>query len=130
VGHLDDNNFEAYRMQYILMIYRDEVAWRALSFAEQNAMEAACLAYEQAQRERGRLITATDLLDEGMPITIRLINNQPMLTDNLSQKPNEHLTCLIFIEARDLNEAIQVAMTLPQARIGAIEVRSLKETRS
>jgi hypothetical protein len=36
---------------------------------------------------------------------------------------NEQLGGFVFIEARDLNEAIQVAGSLPVAAVGSIEVR-------
>jgi hypothetical protein len=38
---------------------------------------------------------------------------------------SEQLTGIFVISARDLNEAIQVAAGMPQARAGPIEVRPL-----
>ncbi len=39
----------------------------------------------------------------------------------------EQLAGFYLIEARDLNEAIQVASKIPPARLGSVEVRPIRE---
>ena len=46
-----------------------------------------------------------------------------------SPRPKEQLGGFILIEARDLNEAMQVASKIPMARHGSIEVRPIREIR-
>jgi hypothetical protein len=46
-------------------------------------------------------------------------------TDGPFAETKEHLGGYILIEARDLNEAIQIAAKIPMARIGTIEVRPI-----
>ncbi len=43
--------------------------------------------------------------------------------------PAEQLGGFVLIEARDLNEAIQIAGRIPSARIGSIEVRPVIDLR-
>ena len=50
-------------------------------------------------------------------------------TDGPFAETKEQLGGFILIEARDLNEAIQVASRIPLARRGSIEVRPIKELR-
>jgi hypothetical protein len=54
-------------------------------------------------------------------ITVQVVNGMTSLAE-LQDQP-EPLIRLFFIQARDLNEAIQVAARMPQARMGVIEVR-------
>jgi len=50
-------------------------------------------------------------------------------TDGPFAETKEQLGGFILIEARDLNEAIQVAAKIPLARRGSIEVRPIRELR-
>jgi hypothetical protein len=49
------------------------------------------------------------------------------ITDGPFAETNEQIGGFILIEARDLNEAIQLASHIPGGRLGAIEVRPVKE---
>jgi hypothetical protein len=49
------------------------------------------------------------------------------LADGPAAEARGQLIRLYFVNARDLNEAIRVAATMPQARSGPIEIRSLAE---
>jgi hypothetical protein len=49
------------------------------------------------------------------------------VTDGPFAETKEQLGGFYLIEARDLNEAIQVASKIPSARTGSIEVRPVKE---
>ena len=59
--------------------------------------------------------------------TVRVRNGKASVIDGPLAKTKEQLTGLFFIDARDLNEAIQVASQMPQARRGPIEVRPMME---
>jgi hypothetical protein len=48
------------------------------------------------------------------------------VTDGPFAETKEFLSGFIKIEARDLNEAIQVAGAIPLARVGTIEVRPVE----
>jgi hypothetical protein len=48
-------------------------------------------------------------------------------TDGPFAETKEQLGGFFLIEARDLNDAIQVASRWPSARIGSIEVRPIEE---
>jgi hypothetical protein len=44
-------------------------------------------------------------------------------TDGPFAETTEQLAGFVFIEARDLNEAIEIAGRMPMAKVGSIEVR-------
>jgi hypothetical protein len=49
-------------------------------------------------------------------------------TDGPFAETKEQLGGYFLVEARDLNEAIQIAARIPGARIGSIEVRPVAES--
>jgi hypothetical protein len=51
------------------------------------------------------------------------------VTDGPFAETKEQLAGFYLVEARDLNEAIQLASKLPPARVGSIEVRPIRELR-
>jgi hypothetical protein len=60
---------------------------------------------------------------------VRVRNGGISTTDGPFAETKEHLGGFILIEARDLNEAIQVAAGIPLAKLGSVEVRPIKELR-
>jgi hypothetical protein len=54
-------------------------------------------------------------------------NGKISTTDGPFTETKEQLGGFILIEARDLNDAIQVAAKIPLARFGSIEVRPIWE---
>ena len=59
--------------------------------------------------------------------TVRLRNGKVSITDGPFAETNEQIGGFILIEAKDLNEAIQIASKIPVIRLGAIEVRPIME---
>jgi hypothetical protein len=110
-------------MKYVLLAYRDEKQWAALSAAERDAFESACLAHEQELRQSGRLVAVKGLQSSSTALTVRIVNSQVTLTGGPVNGPPGELIRLFFIRTRDLNEAIRVASKMPQAFTGPIEVR-------
>jgi hypothetical protein len=54
-------------------------------------------------------------------------NGQTAVTDGPFAETKEALAGFYMIEARDLNEAIQIASKIPPAKYGSIEVRPARE---
>ena len=59
--------------------------------------------------------------------TVRVRNGRTSTTDGPFAETKEQLGGYYLIEAKDLNEAIQVASRIPSAKLGAIEVRPVRE---
>ena len=58
---------------------------------------------------------------------MRVRDGKVSATDGPFAETNEQLGGYYLIEARDLNDAIQVASRIPSARMGSIEVRPIME---
>jgi hypothetical protein len=59
--------------------------------------------------------------------TVRVRNGKISTTDGPFAETKEQLGGYYLIEARDLNDAIQVAAKIPSARLGSVEVRPIME---
>ena len=64
-----------------------------------------------------------------MATTVRVRNGKLSMTDGPFAETKEQFGGFFLINARDLNEAIQVASRFPSARIGSMEVRPVMELR-
>lgn len=83
--------------------------------------------FTDSLRHEGRLITCNRLLPPDAAITVRMRGGRVSTTDGPFAETKEHLGGYFVIEARDLNEAIQVAARIPGARIGCVEVRPIAQ---
>jgi len=110
--------------KYLFLAYRDEEQWQALSSSERDTFMSACQVSEQELQQSGHLFA---LQTNNTALTVRFQNGQVSLTDSLYGETDQAKVQLFFIKARDLNEAIQLAAKMPQARRGFIEVRSVIE---
>ncbi len=59
-------------------------------------------------------------------MTVQERNGRVSVTDGPFAETKEQIGGFFLIEARDLNEAIQVASKFPSVRIGCMEVRPVK----
>jgi hypothetical protein len=59
--------------------------------------------------------------------TVRVRNGRVSITDGPFAETKEQLAGFYLVEARDLNDAIQIAAKIPPAREGSVEVRPVRE---
>ena len=62
----------------------------------------------------------------GKRVTFRP-NGKVSVTDGPFAETKEQLAGFYLVDAKDLNEAIQIASKIPPARVGSIEVRPVRE---
>lgn len=109
-------------MKYLCLVYGDENEVHTVPDSE-------CLAYDEALRESGRCVASEALEAVQTAATVRVRNGKLSVTDGPFAETKEQLTGFYLIEARDMNEAIQVAAAIPPARVGSIEVRPIRPIR-
>ena len=78
-------------------------------------------------RDSGHLVGCNRLLPPSAATTLRVRNGQVMLTDGPFVETKEQLGGYYILEAKDMNEAIQVAARIPGARLGCVEVRPIAD---
>jgi hypothetical protein len=109
-------------MKYLCLVYLDEKRLPEVPDAE-------CVAYDAGLRESGRCLASEALQSVNTATTVRVHNGQVSITDGPFAETKEQLAGFYMVEARDLNEAIQIATKIPPARIGSIEVRPVRPIR-
>ena len=114
-------------MRYVCLVYLVEKEMATMSEREAQACTDESLAYDEALRRNGQLVAAQALAPVETATTIRVRQGKLTATDGPFAETKEQLGGFILIEARDLNEAIQIASRIPLARRGSIEVRPIKE---
>jgi hypothetical protein len=114
-------------VKYVCLVYLVEKDMDALSTREADACTEESLSYDEALRRSGHLIAAQALQPVETATTIRVRNGKLSTTDGPFAETKEQLGGFILIEARDLNDANQVAAKIPMGRRGSIEVRPIKE---
>lgn len=83
--------------------------------------------FTDAIRQSGHLLGCNRLLPPDAASTVRVRNGRVSVTDGPWIETKDQLGGYYLIEARDLNEAIQVASRIPGARFGCVEVRPVAE---
>jgi len=100
---------------------------------EQMSAEAAEQHYREYEtfmediRRSGHYLGCNRLLPPNAATTVRVRNGKVAVTDGPWVETKEQLGGYFLIEARDLNEAIQVAARIPGAAHGCVEVRPVAE---
>jgi hypothetical protein len=114
-------------MKYLCMAYEEEEKLNGLSRSEWDELRRETLAYVDTLREGGHLIITHALKSAQTATTLRVRNERLSITDGPFAETKEQLGGFFLIEARDLNEALQLAGKWPSARLGSIEVRPIEE---
>ena len=114
-------------MQYLCLIYDDEKKRDAMSKSELDALRSEHVAFREEIRQSGHYLASAPLQPVHTATTVRLRNGKASITDGPFAETKEQLGGFYLINARDLNEAIQVATKIPSARLGSVEVRPLRE---
>lgn len=109
-------------MKYLCLVYLDENRLGELP-------DEDCVAYDASIRASGHCIASEALQSVQTATTVRVRNGQLTITDGPFAETKEQLAGFYLIEARDLNEAIQIAQKIPPARVGSIEVRPIRPIR-
>jgi len=117
-------------VKYLCMVFLDEKKLRAMSPAESQRLDDESLSYDETLRKSGHFVAAQALESVQDAKTLRLRNDKLSVTDGPFAETNEQIGGFILIEARDLNEAMQLASKIPVIRLGGVEVRPIKEIRS
>jgi hypothetical protein len=91
--------------------------------------DADCIDCDTALRASGHCIASEALESVQTATTVRMRNGKVSVTDGPFAETKEQLAGFYLIEARDLNEAIQIAAKIPPVRVGSIEVRPVRPIR-
>jgi len=114
-------------MRYLCLIYDEEKKLAAMSQSESDAFMGEYFAFTDGIRSSGHYIGGEALQSVQTATTVRSRNGKISATDGPFAETKEQLGGYYLINAKDLNEAIQVAAKIPSARLGSVEVRPVME---
>jgi hypothetical protein len=112
-------------MQYLCLIYSDETIWPKMSKSDAESMMAEYMAFTAKVKESGHYLGGNRLQPTHTSTSVRIRNGSLSATDGPFAETKEQLGGYYLIEAKDLNDAIQVASRIPGAKYGTIEVRPI-----
>jgi len=109
-------------MKYLCLVYGEEERLAAMD-------DRDCLAFDAAARASGHCLASEALQPAATAAIVRVRQGRVAVSDGPFAETKEALAGFYLIEARDLNEAIQVASRIPPAEVGTIEVRPIRPIR-
>ena len=113
-------------MKYLCLIYDDEKALGKMPKTEMDAFMGEYFAFTEGIKKSGHYIGGNALQPVHTATTIRSRGGKVSTTDGPFAETKEQLGGYYLIEAKDLNDAIQVASKIPSAKLGSVEVRPIQ----
>lgn len=111
-------------MKYMLLVYLDE---QALSDAEREHCYVKSAQLTQELNASGQYLSASPLHPVATATSVRVRDGKRVVTDGPFAETREQLGGFYLIEARDLDEALNIAERIPPAQFGTIEIRPVLE---
>ena len=114
-------------MKYMLLVHHDEI-----SFAQRPEHERKGMLQESVQLANqlyagGKYLNAAPLHPTSNTTCVRVRDGKRLVTDGPFAETREQIGGYFLVEAKDLQEAVDIAARIPGARIGTVEVRPVTE---
>ena len=114
-------------MKYLCLVYFEGKFIDELSEKEKDKLDQDSWDYNKELERSGHYILAQALESVQSAVTVKMRSGKISTTDGPFAETKEQLGGFILVEARDLNDAMQVASKIPLAKLGSIEVRPIWE---
>ncbi len=116
-------------MRYMMLIWGDEADRPPQNSPESQAIMKEYYDYGDMVTKRGVFKSGDALLPAATATTVRVNDGKTLTTDGPFAETKEQLGGFYILDCKDLDEAIELAAKIPDARAGrcAIEVRPLWE---
>jgi hypothetical protein len=108
----------------MLLVYLSE---DALTEAERQDCYVKSAQLTQELNASGKYLDASPLHPVSTATSVRVRDGKPLVTDGPFAETREHLGGYYLVKAKDLDEAIAIAMRIPVVRVGTIEIRPVME---
>lgn len=115
-------------MKYMLLTYLDEKAWLSLTPEEQKRQMDACGPHVEKMLAARKILAGAPLHPTSSATTLRIHDGKRVMTDGPFAEVREQLGGYAIIEAKDLDEALEIASGfMTPATMASIEVRPIVE---
>ena len=111
-------------MKYLCLGYYDKGKFDAMTETERNAMFDKCFDYDDHLRANGHWAGGEALQPPETALTLYWENGKVATTDGPYAETKEQLGGILVLEARDMNQAVQLMAQHPALKYGTIfEIR-------
>ena len=115
-------------MRYMIMIFKSEAWWDALSPQEQRAVVEKARDYSERRRADGFYLGGERLAGTDTATMVRMKDGKPLITDGPFAETKEQLAGYMILDAKDLDEVLDFTTHHPLTQAGlAMEIRPLRE---
>jgi hypothetical protein len=114
-------------MKYLALVYYQEEKIGNMTQAEWDALNGECMAFGESISASGHRLGGEALEPTHTATTVRVRNGKVTATDGPFAETKEQLAGFYYLEAKNLDDAIQVASRIPPARLGSIEIRPVRQ---
>ena len=115
-------------MKYICLGFMEGGLWERMSESEQKTFVDKCLVYDVELRKKGHMIGGEALQNSRTATTLRYRNGKLSITDGPFAETKEQLGGIMILEAKDLDQAIDLMANHPSVRMGGTwEIRPSDE---
>lgn len=111
-------------MKYMLMIYMAE---DTLNETERAQCYAKSTELAHQLKASGQFLATAPLHAVATATSVRVRDDKRLITDGPFAETREQLGGFFLIEAKNLDEAINIAARIPGARFGTVEIRPVLE---
>jgi len=114
-------------VKYVALVYYQESIINAMTEQAWHDLNQECIAGVERLTDQGNYVAGQALHPVESATTVRVRDEEVLISDGPFAETKEQLAGFYLLEARDLNEALQLASRIPPARFGTIEVRPVRE---
>ncbi len=111
-------------MKYMMLIYLDE---KGLNEAQRDQCYVESAQYAQELSSKGKFLGASPLHPTSTATSVRMREGRPLVTDGPFAETREQLGGYFLVDAKDLDEAINIASSIPAGKWGTVEIRPIVE---
>ena len=114
-------------MKYMLLVHHDEAAFGKFSETKQRQMLEESVQLTHQLHADGKYLSASPLHQASTAAIVRVRDGKKFVTVGPFVETREQIAGYFLIQAKDLDDAVNIAARVPGARIGTVEVRPVKK---
>lgn len=114
-------------MKYMLLVHHDEFSFAQRPEQERHGMLQESVQLANKLHARGQYLNAAPLHPTAETTCVRVRDGKRLVTEGPFAETREQIGGYFLVEAKDIDEAIDIAAQIPGARIGTVEVRPVTE---
>jgi hypothetical protein len=111
----------------MLLVHHSEQVFGQLGDIEQQKMRTESVQLANQLNSTGHYLDAAPLYPTSSTTSVKVRHDKRIVTDGPFAETREQLGGYFLIDARNVDEAIDIAARIPGARIGTVEIRPILE---